>query len=419
MESKISMKNLISATAFIALIMFFAQPFAYGQGCGGPGYGGGMPGDGSGYEDMPGYDDGPGDGGMPGDGSGYGHMPGYDDDPGDVDMPGYDDGPGYGHMPGHGPGYGHMPGHGGGYWYSDNSLVSESVEKDLPMNSIDRMWNDIEGINVSVMPMMAYNLMGRWNMVELKSVHTASDLYVYARWWDSAPSVYKKMWVKTSDGWQQSSEDEDRLAFIWNIDDSIPWFDYKGYGHHSGMGGCALLCHIDPEDYTKLKMSTKYVGGTADVWHWKSARTNPVGFSDDQFMDTEKRKNDNGTSAYKDNKLEDGDTPAFMSSGGPGKSAFLLEADAVAFDDALFAEGDTVPAYVLRIPAGDRADLQAYGVWADGYWTVVLKRSLKTGSATDVQFADTGDVYPFSLSVFNNAGDEDHLKSGVIYMSFQ
>lgn len=295
-------------------------------------------------------------------------------------------------------------------WNPGSNFVSQIVIDDVSMNSIDSIWEDIQGYNITVMPMMAFNLMFTWNVVELKSVYNSSDLYIYAKWRDSTASLSKKMWVKTADGWQQSQEDEDRLTFIWNIDDSIPRFNYMG---------CTLLCHIDPDDYTKLKMSTYYVGSMADVWHWKSARTNPVGFADDQYMDTEKRKNDPGTSAYEDNKSEDGNTPGFMFPGGKGESQFLFESEAVPFDESLFEEGDTLPAYMLRSPTEDRADLASYGVWADGYWTVVLKRSLFTGSSTDIQFTDTGAVYPFSLAIFNNAGDEDHLKSRVIYLSFQ
>jgi len=93
---------------------------------------------------------------------------------------------------------------------------------------------------------------------------------------------------------------------------------------------------------------------------------------------------------------------------------FLFEDEATLFSEDLFV-GDALPGYVLRTPSGDRASVEAVGVWKDGYWTVVFKRSLRTESENDVQFtANTN--YSFGISIFDNAGDEKHLKSHPLYL---
>lgn len=318
-----------------------------------------------------------------------------------------------------GMGSGRMMGPGGGNMgMTGNPFVSQRTSGELAMNTIDPMWSQVPGITVRVMPMMASEMHGMMNTVELKSLHNGSNVYMYARWYDPNPSVFKKMWVKTVEGWQKSREDEDRLAFVWDINQSMS-SNMMGRGMGPGMmGGCALLCHVNPEDPSKLMMSTANVGGRVDVWHWKSARTNPAGFADDQYMDTEKRKNDSGSAVYKDNKSEDGKAPAYMFPGGTGTVPFLVKFEAVPFNDSLFAVNDKLPAYLLGVPTEDRASVEAYGVWADSYWTVVLKRSLNTGSSADVQFVP-GAAYPFAIAIFDNAGDEYHLKSMMLDLVLQ
>jgi hypothetical protein len=327
-------------------------------------------------------------------------------------------------------------------------LVSQGISQELAMNTIDPMWSQVQGISTQVMPMMTPELRGTFNTVELKSLHNKSHIYIYARWSDPTPSVYKKMWMKTGNVWQQSSEDEDRIAFMWDINQTLSSYDFSeqnrpGQGHMGSgmmggrgmmgrgnrgpgmgrqgmmMGGCALLCHADPRNATKLTMSTSGVGGgIVDLWHWKSARTNPAGFADDQYIDPETRKNDSGTAVYVENIMADGTIPAFMFPGGTGTSPFLFGSEAIPFDDALFREGDRLPAYVLSLPSGDRASVETYGVWKNGYWTVILKRSLGNGSGTDVQFTSDTDYF-FAIAIFNNAGDEMHLKSQTIGLKLE
>ncbi|WP_342664859.1 ethylbenzene dehydrogenase-related protein [Meiothermus rufus] len=52
----------------------------------------------------------------------------------------------------------------------------------------------------------------------------------------------------------------------------------------------------------------------------------------------------------------------------------------------------------------------ARGVWKDGYWTLMLKRKLNTGSGNDVVF-EPGRSITMSLAVYDNAGDNNKYAS--------
>lgn len=291
-------------------------------------------------------------------------------------------------------------------------FMSRAVSDEPAMDRIDGIWSAVRGISLELMPMGAPGLMGIHRIIELKSVHTGSNIYLYASWADPTESMYKGMWIKQSDGsWKQSGDDEDRLSFIWEIDDSMADF--------SRGRGTMVLCHPDPADPGAIIMSTRNTGGRADLWHWKAARSHPSGFSDDQYLDREGRESDPGLSSYGDNVSSDGTMPAFMHARGATDSPFLFDSDTVPFGNDQFRPGDRVPAYILRTPAGDRADIRAYGTYRNGVWTVVLQRQLKTGNAdTDVQF-EPGESYTFGVALFDNAGDDDHLKSTPLRLSLE
>jgi hypothetical protein len=287
----------------------------------------------------------------------------------------------------------------------DYDLVSISVDKEPVIDAVDPLWDSIDGIFLRMMSMGEPQLMGIHNTVEIKSVHTKKNIYIYAAWPDYTESIHKKTWTKKADGsWQQSKEDEDRLSFIWDIDQSMIRFSQRR--------GCIILCHADTENPGKRMMSARFSPGKGDVWHWKAARTNPAGFSDDQYIDAEKRKSDQGSGIYSDNRNQDGSAPAFMFSTGRATAPFLFDSESAPFDDSKFKAGDTLPSYVLKSPKGDRADISAYGIHKNGFWHVVLKRALDTGHDTDVSFVP-GKAYTGAAAIFDNAGDERHLKSHI------
>ena len=231
-----------------------------------------------------------------------------------------------------------------------------------------------------------------------------------------------------------------------------------------GKFGCFLACHDDsrhmPEWTSASGHDGKYINpilapGTTsgnpvlDLWHWRGARSNPIGRADDQnilaldFVDTSSgdnggRKGDGGTSVFTSQGIVDGHPEYVIDPGtADGNFAFswydfwntpyfyMTKADAansgpsapnpvvMAWDDAIAAgyqpmEGDTVPRRVLRAGEGSRADITSTGTTftpevgdnSFGLWNVQMQRALDTGNNDDIALVP-GQTY--------EAGFEVHL----------
>jgi hypothetical protein len=231
-----------------------------------------------------------------------------------------------------------------------------------------------------------------------------------------------------------------------------------------GEFGCFLACHNYsrhmPEWTSASGHDGKYIDpaqapGVADgdpvldLWHWRGARSNPIGRADDQnilamtFVDIDGkdnggRKGDAGDSVFSSQNIVD-DAPQFLLDPGTtsGKFAFtwenfwttpfyyMVKDDAlqegpgapnpgtIAYADALAMgyapqEGDTVPRRILRAGTGSRADITSMGTTftpetpdgSYGIWNVQMQRAMDTGNADDVAMLD-GQTY--------EAGFEVHL----------
>jgi hypothetical protein len=261
--------------------------------------------------------------------------------------------------------------------------------------------------------------------VDVKSVYTSTDVYFMGTWSDATESDLKKQWsFNTSAGvWEQSTDDEDRLALVWNISTD----DFN-------QNGCSVICH-DP-------MSTNAAGETVDTWHWKAARSNPSGWTDDKFFDDIDRQSDAKTSggysdniqnlSFTDDPGNGWDVPKYWEPGASGadaKSILQSEIDAAETRDIteIFTNGTlvdedgtnvtladpTIPGYYSSRPVGSRGDIEAKGVYAGGQWTLEWGRALDTGNTDDLQFSDTsGDgEYFFSVALFDDTGDDNHEAS--------
>gem|GEM_PF-1909241 len=218
------------------------------------------------------------------------------------------------------------------------------------------------------------------------------------------------MWTFNGERWTRSG-DEDRIAFFWNIDDSIEGFN---------IGGCAMLCHGD-------RMHTNGPRELGDLWHWQAGRTNPIGYADDGWMDdtvlhgyTQSARKAglhlDGTAAlgetgYVKNLNSAGNGPRYYEPNSEieGDSQLLFaseiersEAKEITENNE-FETGTKVPGYILNQPADNRGDIEAKGRWSAGVWQLELKRKLNTGYENDVQF-DVTSTYRFGIAVMDDTG---------------
>jgi len=256
--------------------------------------------------------------------------------------------------------------------------------------------------------------------VTLKAVYDDDNVYVLLKWADSTMSIDKNLWEYDGSDWSKSGN-EDRFSIIWDL-------GVTGFAEQ----GCTVLCHADG-------MRANADGEFADEWHWKAARSNPMGSSDDKYIDNTYEEGDveaghhgdGGDSTYADNQNEAGDGPAYtwaedtpsVPPGVPTKLAshFLLDSEKAEITS--LAAGDKVPGYLLRNPSGSRGDVKAYGVWANGMWTVEVQRALDTGAnatkddATVDQVFTPGGTYRFGLAIMDDTGSQHSVSAQPIALT--
>jgi hypothetical protein len=315
----------------------------------------------------------------------------------------------------------------------EDALVSVKVEQapELDGAADEAAWNDATEI---VIPVSGGANNGSTE-VSLKSVYTGDMVYFLITWADPTESWLRSPWEKQADGtWIKLTDPndkggdnslyyEDKLAFIWNIGDSIPDFDKMG---------CFTACHAGENSDAKPygNMYTPAEGQLGDIWHWKTVRNlNQV---DDQYVDWTRysedtpeagRKGDaKDSGGYVNNETEDKKLPAFMPPDGgnkDGSPGYILDSEKVPFDDSLFKAGDRIPGIVKSEFVGDRGDISAGWKYGDGKWTLEFGRALDTGSDTDVQFTDPAATYYFGVATFDNTSVRHAFQNGVTPFVFK
>lgn len=268
-------------------------------------------------------------------------------------------------------------------------------------------------------------------LVTLKSVYTSDAVYFLVQWADPTESLRRLPWQKQPDGtWRQLRDPnagpgdeniyyEDKFAFIWNINDSI-----RGFNEGAG---CFVTCHPgEGKPYGNKYTAT--AGEIGDIWHWKAVRTGPVNQVDDQYVDHTRydpsaapeagRKSDpRFLGGYVNNVNADRTGPAFTYKSKPAPPYWIFDYTKEPFVDT-FAPGDEVPGIIVSPFLGDRGDIAAKGVWANGMWTLELARRLVTGSQFDVQFNDLSKGYFFGVATFDNAQVRHAFQAGVNELRF-
>lgn len=237
-------------------------------------------------------------------------------------------------------------------------------------------------------------------------------------------------WVRekgSSDGSKQPNLTEDRLAFL--VDDgAVDGFDQYGgfmtvysftHGMSTGEVDIAELAQIfgedvdelskmlpgtmeDPQDWRTYRgadevSKLREAGYFLDMWHWRAARSNPLGYSDDQHV-LDSRASDEGKGPYSTNfDKETGQPKVMFDVSKTGIAAmdferavagdygfdelyYITEDNSVPFDPNYdWQNGDAIPRRLLRIPEGGRASIKADGQVINGQWVVELERALESG----------------------------------------
>ncbi len=246
--------------------------------------------------------------------------------------------------------------------------------------TIDGQDADWQAITAETVPLAKNKADGATEVASIRvKAGTFGDEVFFCLQWadDDADTEHKPfVWDAAKNKYESSSQMEDRLALEFEMAGSYDanWFSGKEF--------------------------------TADQWHWKAARTNPLGLAHDKvtiITRSEQKK------SYKA-ELESG--PIYIlrpSDEGPDLYTTMRYSQ---------KQAEVMPKYGLNYAAtGSIADIAAKGAWADNTWTLELRRKLDTGHADDVVFTK-GKAVPGAIAVFDQTGDDDHTISDTLTFQF-
>jgi len=201
--------------------------------------------------------------------------------------------------------------------------------------------------------------------IQLRCVYTNDEIFFLVSYPDASENSEHKTysWDKNTQHYRTGPSREDSFVFKWNMEPV-------------------------PVDLT-LSGDTPY---TADVWFWKSMRTNHSGYADDKYQIYAYDSMPKATKLI--NKF--GRQVFLARRGDEGTPAYQVKTYAAYVNDAM-------PKYIPQASTGSRADVRAKGVWHKGHWVVEFGRRLVTGHSDDIELDSTLD-YQFGVSRYEIAG---------------
>lgn len=156
--------------------------------------------------------------------------------------------------------------------------------------------------------------------------------------------------------------------------------------------------------------STDWMSGKefkADMWHWKSVRSNPLGLIHDKQTIISTKK------LLKARQFS-------MSSGGKVYIARPSDAGDKLYKTKRYAkfDKDVMEKYVAtKDPQGSVADVKVKGKWRDGKWCLEIRRKRDTGHEDDVVFPTSGTLVG-GIAVYDHSVDDDHTVSDNLVFQF-
>lgn len=263
---------------------------------------------------------------------------------------------------------------------SADPLVSETVPK-APIvdgNGNDVAWSTAKAVELVSKGVFPSNK-DRSTTVQLKSVHTASHVYLQVRWKDETKDdqIHKPWtWDDAKNAYVEGPEREDMISVAFEL---------------SGPFTPDMLSGVE---------------AVWDVWHWKASRTNLQGYAMDR---THRYTKEQWQGKGKSHKARNGDTVWIARPEDAGDTVEKKQAAPAAKGEA------KVTQYLSGTPTGSAADVKAKAAWADGWWTLEFERKLDTGNPDDTVFAP-GKSYKMAVGTHDRTGDMDKA-TGVLELS--
>ena len=262
-----------------------------------------------------------------------------------------------------------------------SSFQKINVETLLSAPVLDGLKDDWSKQKLTEIPLKKNKPGGESNVSEVSIMAGVykDNFYIYAEWADSTENKIHKpfIWNESEERYVRGPQREDRFSiqFAMDGDYTTQWFSGKEF--------------------------------KADMWHWKSSRTNPVNLAHDKMtiISSTPMKQ-----AYKTTAM-DGKTIYLYRPSDSGESIYYSKRYSL-------KEKEIMPKYLFsQNPKGSVVDVKAKGVWRNGMWMLELKRKLNTGNEDDIAFIEKSTVKS-GIGIFNSSEADDHNISEVIIFQF-
>jgi len=240
------------------------------------------------------------------------------------------------------------------------TIVADAVDHPI---QLDGEIDDWAGVAGTIVPLSGY---GGADRVELRAAIHGDRFYLLAIWDDVSKNDLHKpyQWNEASQTYERTDQMEDRFAF------SMP------------ISGDFTANKLDGSEFT------------ADVWHWKANRSNPVGLAHDKWWRVSRTPFE-GSRAF---ETANGETVHLHRPSDSGDRLYKPVRYYV-------KEGEIMPLYEVNGEArGSIADVSAKGAWRDGRWYLELSRLLDTGHDDDAVIPPNGAIR-FAVALFDGVSN--------------
>jgi hypothetical protein len=273
--------------------------------------------------------------------------------------------------------------------------------------------------------------------VYIRAVYDDSDIYFAFRWPDKTRQVRMGHWTFSGGRWQAKVEWPDGLALHWQATESVE--DFR-------QGGCAISCHNTGRFSKFPRMATRQEGAVVDEWYWNAYTAEKAGRPGDGFLDHRVSFISEGSlkpafrwaqseiaAAHGSDTSGErmpgtvGGIPLTLNAeetkGRPPRPRFYMEGGKpvpLQLSTAAKPPNKSIPLYEPGIPeGGDSADIRGRASWSNGYWTLELRRALRTPSKRDVQLDQPEKSHSFGLAVWDGATGDQHQVATIVKLRFE
>jgi hypothetical protein len=222
-------------------------------------------------------------------------------------------------------------------------------------------------------PVLVNDLVGHETIL-LSALYTEERIFFLVMYPDKVENTLHQPWLWNEEQGMYGEGDyrEDTFVFKWNMLDKD-----------------VNLSNFSEDDYR------------ADVWYWKANRSNLAGYADDKMHILSSI-----ASQVKPGQEEEGSAELQSLKAKTRYLRRLPDAGDPPYQKVPRPQAKTtqvVNRYASTHPSGSRADVEARGSWAGGYWVIEFSRKLQTGHADDLQLSPAQSPL-FGVSIFSLYG---------------